>query len=144
MRLSFLLLTVLAGTIVMDSNATPYSTKTKTSVMGSPAIAHSLSVGQNDGVTGKRFLRAHHDHGESNMEERAGDYHFSGLVEKAAAKLANKLLNRPNKANIAYGQWEAAGMKLTDVDDFLKLADPQNTGKYDEVYNGYMHYKDLV
>ncbi|POM59916.1 Avr1b-1 Avirulence-like protein [Phytophthora palmivora] len=133
MRLTFVLSVTILSIYFVNCDALVNSDETKTGRTTHPI--HPVNAEYNDAV-GKRFLRVHH---EFPTEDRA--FSISGLVKKWQAKnLAKELLNNPYKAQNAYGPG-----RLTDIEASLKVADPKKNGKkYDDVYNGYMTYLDIV
>ncbi|POM67993.1 Avr3a family secreted RxLR effector peptide protein [Phytophthora palmivora] len=144
MRLFFMLSVTVVALYFGACNATAAFDESKIKMIELPGIVHSTGEGQQVGANSRRFLRTHQENGVSSTEERG--FNIAGLVKKwQAKKLAKELLNDPNKAQIAYREWQAAGKTLTDIDNFLKLADPKKNGaKYNQVYNGYMYHLDLL
>ncbi|OWZ03527.1 Inactive elicitor Avr1b [Phytophthora megakarya] len=121
---------LVSGTAAFDPN------QAKLSNMKAPDLVHSTDGGQH--VLGARLLRA-------RDEERGFDLGIKRLADKLhAKKLAKSIMADPSKAEAAYRDWESKKYTLTDISNFLKVADPKTKGKYDQIYNGYMVHLDLT
>ncbi|OWY96411.1 Inactive elicitor Avr1b [Phytophthora megakarya] len=109
----------------------------KMSVMGTTGLTRSVGPGPSDEHEG-RLLRVH-------QEERGLDFGIGKLVKKTQAKnLAKAILADPSKMDDAYAAWKTKGYTLSDINNFLKVADPKTKGKYDRISNGYALHLDLA
>ncbi|OWY96972.1 Inactive elicitor Avr1b [Phytophthora megakarya] len=109
----------------------------KMSMMGTTGLTRSVGPGPSDEHEG-RLLRVH-------QEERGFDFGIGNLVKKMQAKkLAKAIMADPSKMEAAYVAWKDKGYTLSDINKFLKVADPKTKGKYDQISNGYAIHLDLA
>ncbi|OWZ10820.1 Inactive elicitor Avr1b [Phytophthora megakarya] len=137
MRLPSILSLAMIATTFMTCNATTDYDQTKTSMMKASGFVRSVGL-LRSGDYNDRFLRTH-------QEERGFNFDITNLVKKTKAKkLAKAIMADPSKMDDAYAAWMAKGYTLSDINNFLKVADPKTKGKYDQISNGYAIHLDLA